>query len=130
MATDKQIAANRANALRSTGPKTAAGRAKSSRNALRHGLSLPTEMDADELAKFHTLEAALAGDRADEDRQRAVAEMAQAQFELLRVRKVRAAMLAAADLEGGDPKSLQSLLALDRYERYAHTKRRRASAKL
>ena len=126
MATDKQIAANRANALRSTGPKTAAGRAKSSRNALRHGLSLPTEMDADELAKFRTLEAALAGDRADEDRQQAVAEMAQAQLELLRVRKIRAAMLAAADLEGGDPKALQRLLALDRYERYAHTKRRRA----
>jgi len=126
MATDKQIAANRANALRSTGPKTAAGRAKSSRNALRHGLSLPTEMDADELAKFHALEAALAGDRADEDRQRTVAEMARAQFELLRVRKIRAAMLAAADLEGGDPKALQRLLALDRYERYAHTKRRRA----
>jgi uncharacterized protein (UPF0261 family) len=83
-------------------------------------------MDADELAKFHTLEAALAGDRADEDRQRAVAEMARAQFELLRVRKIRAAMLAAADLEGGDPKALQRLLALDRYERYAHTKRRRA----
>ena len=57
-------------------------------------------------------------------------EMAQAQLELLRVRKVRAAMLAAADLEGGDPKSMQALLALDRYERYAHTKRRRASAKL
>jgi hypothetical protein len=130
MATDKQIAANRANALRSTGPKTAAGRAKSSRNAFRHGLSLPTQMDADELAKFHTLEAALAGDSADEDRQRAVAEMAQAQLELLRVRKVRAAMLAAADLESGDPKDMQLLLALDRYERYAHTKRRRASAKL
>src|SRR5258707_12273658 len=53
--------------------------------------------------KFHTLEAALAGDRADEDRQQAVAEMAQAQLELLRVRKVRAAMLGAALLEGGDP---------------------------
>jgi hypothetical protein len=130
MATDRQIAANRANALRSTGPKTVAGRAKSSRNALRHGLSLPTEMDADELAKFHTLEAALTSDSADEDRQRAVAEMAQAQLELLRVRKVRAATLAAADLESSDPKALQLLRALDRYERYAHTKRRRASVKI
>src|SRR5437879_3777721 len=40
MATEKQIAANRANALRSTGPKTAAGKKRSSQNAPRHGLSL------------------------------------------------------------------------------------------
>ena len=39
MATKRQIAANRRNARRSTGPKTAAGKAASSANALRHGLS-------------------------------------------------------------------------------------------
>ena len=38
MATQKQIDANRRNALRSTGPKTPAGKTISSRNALRHGL--------------------------------------------------------------------------------------------
>lgn len=38
MATEKQIAANRLNALKSTGPRTAAGKARSSRNALRHGM--------------------------------------------------------------------------------------------
>jgi hypothetical protein len=42
MATEKQIAANRANALKSTGPKTPEGKAKSSRNALRHGLLAKT----------------------------------------------------------------------------------------
>ena len=36
MATDKQIAANRANALKSTGPKTPEGKAESSRNAARY----------------------------------------------------------------------------------------------
>jgi hypothetical protein len=39
MASEKQIAANRANAEKSTGPRTAAGKLKSSRNAFRHGLS-------------------------------------------------------------------------------------------
>ncbi|HUK11030.1 MAG TPA: hypothetical protein VLX09_24390 [Stellaceae bacterium] len=39
MASDAQKAANRANAQRSTGPKTQIGKKKSSRNALRHGLS-------------------------------------------------------------------------------------------
>ena len=39
MATKRQIAANHRNARRSTGPKSAAGKAASSANALRHGLS-------------------------------------------------------------------------------------------
>jgi hypothetical protein len=39
MATLKQTIANRLNALRSTGPRSAEGKANSSRNALKHGLS-------------------------------------------------------------------------------------------
>lgn len=38
MATEKQIAANRRNAQRSTGPRTPEGKARSSRNALKHGI--------------------------------------------------------------------------------------------
>ncbi|MBA4132993.1 MAG: hypothetical protein C0519_16425 [Hyphomicrobium sp.] len=38
MASDRQIAANRRNALLSTGPRTEAGKANSRRNALDHGL--------------------------------------------------------------------------------------------
>ena len=38
MASEAQIAANRANAQRSTGPRTEEGKEKSARNALNHGL--------------------------------------------------------------------------------------------
>src|ERR1051325_1756579 len=38
MATDKQTEANRRNAAKSTGPRTAEGKARSSRNALKTGL--------------------------------------------------------------------------------------------
>ena len=42
MATDKQIAANRLNAKNSTGPRTDAGKRRSRRNAIRHGLTAET----------------------------------------------------------------------------------------
>ena len=41
----KQIEANRRNALRSTGPKTEAGKEQSRRNAVRHGLTAETVVD-------------------------------------------------------------------------------------
>src|SRR5260370_19652097 len=39
MVSERRIAANRANALKSTGPKSAAGKARSRRNALKHGMT-------------------------------------------------------------------------------------------
>jgi len=40
LTSDRKIKANRANARMSTGPKTRHGRARSAKNAFRHGLSL------------------------------------------------------------------------------------------
>ena len=58
MTTPAQIAANRRNAQRSTGPKTRRGKATAARNALRHGLlatdiTLPDE-DAAAFAAFRS----------------------------------------------------------------------------
>jgi len=39
MSNDQQIAANRLNAQRSTGPRTPAGKTRVSSNALKHGLT-------------------------------------------------------------------------------------------
>ena len=130
MATEKQIAANRANAKRSTGPKTMAGRLKSSRNAYRHGFSCPLPFDPATVAKVGALAQALAGKEADQESLMTAAEFAEAQVELLRIRATRTALIGKIELINNDTQELRRLLALDRYERYAHTKRRRASVKL
>jgi hypothetical protein len=63
MATQAQTIANQANALHSTGPKTAAGKARSSRNNLQHGLTLGVLLlDPAEQAEICELEAKLRGE--------------------------------------------------------------------
>jgi hypothetical protein len=45
MASDKQLIANRLNARRSTGPRTIAGKLRSRRNAVKHGLTARAVVD-------------------------------------------------------------------------------------
>jgi hypothetical protein len=63
MTSYRQVEANRRNALKSTGPRTEAGKQVSRRNALRHGLTAETVIgtleDADDYRAF---EAAIAAD--------------------------------------------------------------------
>jgi hypothetical protein len=54
--------ANRANAARSTGPRTRAGKAIVARNALRHGLSLPVLADPALAADVAALVQRIAGE--------------------------------------------------------------------
>ena len=60
-----QLAANRSNALKSTGPKTQEGKERARRNGLKHGLTgkgiVIAATDADEAARrYETLEAEMA----------------------------------------------------------------------
>jgi hypothetical protein len=130
MATEKQIAANRANAKKSTGPRSLAGKLKSSRNAYRHGLSSPSRLDPVMSAQTEVIVRALIGGDENEEKVRAATEFATAHLELLRIRSMRADLMAMVDLAQPDIQELQRLAALDRYERYAHTRRRRTAVKL
>jgi hypothetical protein len=63
MTSFKQIEANRRNALRSTGPKTEAGKEVSRRNAVRHGLTAEAVIGALEDAEdYKAFEAAVIAD--------------------------------------------------------------------
>ena len=129
MATAKQVAANRANAARSTGPRTAAGRTKSSRNAFRHGLSLPLPLDLTTASEIGWLAQTLAGDNPSEQQLRAASEFATAHCELKRIRALRCA--ATPGLSATlDPRSLRWVLGFDRYEQAALSRRKRAAKTL
>ena len=63
MASERQIVANRVNAKKSTGPKTDAGKQRSRRNAIRHGLSAETIVHAiEERSAYEAFEAEIKAD--------------------------------------------------------------------
>lgn len=122
MASEKQIAANRANAKRSTGPRTTAGKRRSSKNAYRHGLTKSLQDDSATIAAVEAVTCAIVDAIGGEEDARA---FAWAQRELYRIRQFRSRLMS--DLVPGtvQPAILRRLAALDRYERLAWTKIRR-----
>lgn len=104
MTSSAQIAANRRNAAKSTGPKTAEGKGVASRNALRHGLTAHQLVLFDEglpdFARFYAeLRAALAPASAIEE---ALAEqIAIGTWRLRRIGRIEAALLKDAESHVG-----------------------------
>jgi hypothetical protein len=148
MTTAQQIRANRENARLSTGPRTAEGKARSSRSAFRHGLSLGLSIPV--LAgsgPFSEEVEDLAGRMVEGysspvllDYARRVAE---AEVDLRRIRQVRSELLSIILTEACSPgsadhtvasrrfagrpsKLVQMLQRSDRYERRALSRRKLA----
>ena len=95
MTTQAQIEANRRNAQKSTGPKTDEGKAASSRNALKHGLTAQQLILFDETAEdFAAFLAELRQDHAPADATEAVLveRIAVAHWRLRRVWRAEAAL--------------------------------------
>ena len=89
MASQRKIAANRRNAARSTGPKTAEGKARSRGNALRHALSIPVTGDPRVEAGMVGFARALTGRWAIAALHREAREVTAAFYDLRRVRLAR-----------------------------------------
>lgn len=122
MASELQIKANRKNAKRSRGPKTLAGKMRASRNALRHGLA---RVPIDEALAMQNLVGTISRYLGNQVTACAAADVARAKGELIRVREVRIGMLAEL-LKSPQAVPPKQLLGLDRYERAALAKQKRA----
>jgi hypothetical protein len=143
MTSEAKIAANRRNALRSTGPRTAAGKMRVRRNALRHGLAAVVVGDPGVTAEVERVAAAICGERTDPlERQQALI-VAEAQLTLKQIRRTRAQITEQlSQLPPSQPQDarnsaplwcvdrnapcLDQLLRLERYERHAFSRRKRA----
>jgi hypothetical protein len=96
LTSDRKIKANRANARTSTGPKTRRGRARSAKNAFRHGLSLPVESDQTLAEEARAFARQIAGRHASVHIQILARRVAEAQVDLRRIRYARHQFLSEA----------------------------------
>jgi hypothetical protein len=71
----------------------------------------------------------MVSDESDNQTLHAANEAASAELDLIRIRQSRMTMFEMIDFKNCDIEQLRRLAALNRYERRAMTKRRRASAK-
>jgi hypothetical protein len=156
MTSERMAASNRRNGVRSRGPRTAGGKAASSRNALQHGLSASLLDEPAICRKVEALARAIAGAGANAAQINQARVIAEAQLDLARIRGAKARAMDAHALEmstsegairegeieednplsetGGTqeiatPSShevLRQLLRIERYERSAILRRRRA----
>ncbi|MCJ9706005.1 hypothetical protein [Bradyrhizobium sp. SHOUNA76] len=121
MTSVRQIEANRRNATRSTGPKTAGGKTRSSRNALRHGLARSAVSDPAEAANLAVAITSRLGHQVSPE---AAMALARSKLARLQIRSLRQAMLAAL-LTGPLPADLKGLEGLERYDRAALVQQKR-----
>jgi hypothetical protein len=105
MASERKIAANRANAAKSTGPRTVAGKKRAARNSLSHGLAIQYSG-----AEFTRLieQGALrivgdiyVGDIYDEGDLELGRTAAEAELDLARVRRVKVGLIERVSALGG-----------------------------
>lgn len=93
MATERQIAANRRNAVKSTGPRSSAGKRRARRNSYRHGLSIGAAGRPGSDEHVERLARKIAGAGADAMVLEQARSAAQAQLDLTQIRRMRVSLI-------------------------------------
>jgi hypothetical protein len=121
-----------------TGPKSAAGKAKSALNARRHGLNVSIGADRELVAQAEALAQWIAGANPSAELVTLARAIADAQIELVRVRQAASNLLDGSEPgqcerlpdptnpRDDDAHLLHQFEALDRYERRVLSRRNRA----
>jgi hypothetical protein len=132
MTTSRQQTANRENARASPGPRTVAGQARAKRNARRHGLAARNRLSDTLANEAHALAHQIAGSNSSSAVLTAAGRIAEAQIDLVQVRAARQQLIAStlSDEQTFVWPVAKQLRPLDRYERRALSRRKRASEDL
>lgn len=131
MTSDRKATSNRKNAQNSTGPRSELGRRRSRLNATRHGLAIAIGSDPSFSKDIEALARALESEGGGQIVGGFARQIAEAELDLLRIRKLKAArfntVFGNPEAKLGDYSELSKTLAqLERYERRAFSRRRRA----
>jgi hypothetical protein len=148
MTSERKIAANRRNAIRSTGPRSDHAKARTRRNALRHGLAVISLRDPSFSAEAHRLTSVICGKDANSTKREQALVLAENELMLLKVRAARISvmqrifssapemklgsgteretLIKAKEYAGAYSVAIKQLTRLDRYERVALARRTRA----
>jgi hypothetical protein len=134
MASEKQISANRLNALKGCGPRSAGGKARASRNATRHGLAANIWKQPSAVRSVEQLTQLFRADGYSEQKSRLAAVV---EYQAKSIRNARSRIgeqiFEAADGRGPEEtlaKNLRKLQSIDRYEKRIASLKRRVFQKM
>jgi hypothetical protein len=120
-----KLAANRANAMKSTGPRTAAGKARAAQNARRHGLRAAVLADGGFTQEVKDLALLIAGKGANAEIFEAACRIAEAQMDHVLARTAWISVWKQdPDFTETTTLTVRRLLAIDRHDHRALSRRK------